>query len=236
MYCRSCGVRLPEGSAFCPTCGTAQAAVERAGTRQPMQPVLAIVLMILFLPFLPLIVWKGTDWSEDTKFAVAGLMAPQLWAYFVWKQSWDLWVRVAGVAALEALYLFVMAAVAGPTGVELGALFSVPLLAVALGWRPGQGTSTATPAPQAAGERGALEAKLALCNDLIAEIEGAQGMRALPVRSSEFDMYMHGLDLRAHGAQLLDGARSTRDFQTVDRTLTEALHELRAARDVLAGS
>src|SRR5947209_10854460 len=86
MYCHTCGQRVPQGAAFCPSCGGSLQPI--APRRQSLHPVLVVLSMLLFPPLGFILMWAATDWPSDVKWAISGFFFPPLWLRFLWKVDW----------------------------------------------------------------------------------------------------------------------------------------------------
>lgn len=225
MYCRACGVEMPYEASFCPACGSGQEGKEQ---KRGIDTTWIIAALIFLPPLGFILIWTSSRWSDSAKYAVTGLVLPQLWAHFLWRQTWSLWTRLTSVILFFLLVLAVIFGLEGPTVGEIATVLSVPLLAWVLSSKSAEERKLPV-----AGLGEAISTKLDLCHDLIAELESDQVTHALPVRSGEWDAYMRALQLREEGARLYEVATTRRDLMAADERVTRALEGLTTLREQL---
>ena len=106
MYCRNCGMPVPDNAVVCPNCGASSA--PSAPVVDKNQPSLGIAVLCFFFPLVGLIlylVWKDTEPGKAKSagqgaligvivsvalsvivFALIGSMAGSFWEYFVFSR------------------------------------------------------------------------------------------------------------------------------------------------------
>lgn len=235
-HCAECGSRLPtvRGGPRC--AGTNSAVYRRAGPVSPAAggegpgkwyattPAI-VLLLVFFFPAGLLLMWKYATWSEDTKWVVSGVYFWPLWMHFVWRQPWGYWRKVAAGTLLVCAY----ASMATTRVSGFGLLIAVTAFVWALTVRdPGRTIS----GPKKQDWRD-LEARLSLCDDLVASIESSVALRLLPAGSPVLSQYVHGLDARREAIDLMDRGGES-DPAVARQKLAAAWHDLHAVSSSLA--
>lgn len=238
MYCRHCGAQIPDNSAFCPRCGTAQGehAVTRselAVQKQGIDSIWVILALIFFFPVGLVLMWTSSRWSSPTKWAISGLFFWPLWSVLIWNLPWPRPVRLALIAALiggsEIFF-----ALKGGAGAFWGTLV-VTLLFLVLWVSQAARAEAPPPEETQAGLRRIIESKLDTCHDLIAQVEDSVQLRMVPTDSPAARQYQHALEMRAEGVALYERATSRQDLVAADERISRALDRLRVARDGILG-
>ncbi len=104
MYCRNCGMPVPDNAVICPNCGASSA--PSAPVVDKNQPSLGIAVLCFFFPLVGLIlylVWKDTEPGKGAligvivgvalviiifiiTFALIGSMVGSFWEYFTFSR------------------------------------------------------------------------------------------------------------------------------------------------------
>jgi hypothetical protein len=234
MFCRFCGARLPEDSAFCHRCGKAQ-----AETSNRSMPWWFIVLMIVIGPIGWIVLLFSGLWSVTfalsarMRYTLAGFLFPPLWAPLVWELRIPRWARAAIIAGIVVANTFWLNRLShGWTLPLIGLIATVIFFLIWL-------VRSRSPAGDAEqryldGIRREIEEDLDMCHELIAEIEERIAVAPLSSGSAPQRRYAHALELRAEGADLLGRAESEDDLLAAERQIGRALDALEGVRDMVS--
>jgi hypothetical protein len=189
-----------------------------------------VVLSLLFFPpFGFVLLWAATDWPSDVKWAVSGIFFPPLWLRFLWKVDWLPYVAgalLAGFVADKAIF--------GPLSAG-GAIAIILLIAVILLVTFGvQRSRERAQEPDLTPLRRAIEEKLDLSNEIIAQIEADRSLDLVPARLPIHDRYMEALNLRSQGQERFARAAALADLVEANYRLEGALAGLRSIQRELS--
>lgn len=228
MFCHSCGNRIPAGSLYCSHCGAAQ--TYAPGRRKGLHPALVVLALVFFLPLGVILMWTSTDWNDDLRWAISGLLFPPLWLRFLWKAPW-LPYAVGALLAAITIQAALRGGISGAGAIAILTVIIVVLLVTLAMNRPRKQASVELSPEQCR----TIEQKLDSCDDLIADIEADLSLEMFPADSPERGRYMRALEMRANGRELFQRASTPRDLAMAEGRVTGALRELRAIRDGIEG-
>lgn len=158
-----------------------------------------ILALVLFFPVGLILLWKS-DWTEDTKWSVTGLLLWPLWIRTVLRQHWPNSMKVLASVALVLGYAAMFTRLSG------AALLLVGLPAFA--WTLWQSRSVSDVGSANAPAREGVRMTLDRCHDVIAEIESTIALDLLPAKSWLRDRYIQALEIRQEAANLLSSTDS----------------------------